>query len=57
MIEGYEADPLMVPPGRERRALMRVLKTKIGTDDFSEQEWAEIVAELARESLNSELDR
>ena len=47
MIEGAKPDPFKLPPGVERRSLMRKLKVKIGTEDFSEQEWAEIDAEAA----------
>jgi len=37
--------PLDLPPGRERRTLMRKLKMQVGIDDFSAEEWIEIEAE------------
>lgn len=42
-------DPLTLPPGPERRKLMRELSLNIGPADFTPEEWAAHQAETEKD--------
>ena len=48
MIEGEPRSPLHLQPGPEYRALKRRWNVRIGRDDLSQDEWAEIEAVAPR---------